>query len=227
MLLPDREAEHFWKKRLARMKSHFEIKEDCLNMAEKKNGVEIDGFSFASPIEAEVAAKEAEGVKFIKEKADMNNPDMVLNIYNKMIQQKLFETAVGYSYMKELQEYLVSIPFINKDEIRPIPIAHPTLEESLRKRSRRSEEKPKENVQKEQQVVNVNYKTRYRLTRALSIIFAVCIVAMFVITATTNNTTILNYEQEIINRYEAWETELTQREEAVRAKEIELGIEAE
>lgn len=198
-------------------------------MAEKKNGngVVIDGFSFASPVEAEVAAKEAEGVKFIKEKADMNNPDMVLNIYNKMIQQNLFETAVGYAYMKELQEYLQSIPFIKSEEIRPIPIQHPTLEESLRKRSRRSEDKTKENAKKEQQVVNVNYKTRYRLTSALCIVFAICIIAMFVITATTNNTTILNYEQEIIDRYEAWEIELTEREEAVQAKEIELGISAE
>lgn len=195
-------------------------------MSEKKNekGIEVSGFSFANPVEAEVAEREAEGVKFIKEKADMNNPDMVLNIYNKMIQQNLFETAVGYAYMKELQEYLQSIPFIKKEEIRPIPIAHPALEESLRRRTRRSGEKPKESMKKETQVVNVNYKTRYRLTRALSIIFAICIVAMFAITATTNNATILNYEQEIIDRYEAWETELTEREEAVRVKEIEFGI---
>lgn len=198
-------------------------------MSEKKNGngVVISGFSFANPAEAVQAEKEAEGVKFIKEKADMSNPDMVLNIYNKMIQQKLFETAVGYAYMKELQEYLQSIPFINSEDIKPIPILHPTLEESLRKRSRRSEEKPKEGGKKESQVVNVNYKTRYRLTSALSIIFAICIVAMFAITATTNNTTIVNYEQEIINRYEAWETELTEREEAVQEKEIELGIYAQ
>lgn len=48
--------------------------------------------------------------------------------------------------------------------------------------------------------------------------------AMFAITATTNNTTVLNYENQLINKYEAWEERLDQRQEAIEAKEKELGI---
>ena len=36
-----------------------------------------------------------------------------------------------------------------------------------------------------------------------------------------------NYEQEIINRYEEWESELNEREAILKAREAELGIVAE
>ena len=67
-------------------------------MAEKNSAV-IAGFVFENEAEAEQAAKEAEGVKYIKSKTDMDNPEMVLQIYNKIIRQKLFETAVGFTYL--------------------------------------------------------------------------------------------------------------------------------
>ena len=57
-----------------------------------------------------------------------------------------------------------------------------------------------------------------------ALILAACVVAMFAITATTNNTTVLNYENQLINKYEAWEERLDQRQEAIEAKEKELGI---
>ena len=47
---------------------------------------------------------------------------------------------------------------------------------------------------------------------------------MFFITASSNNLNILNYENELINRYEDWETQLLQREEAIEKREAELGI---
>lgn len=37
-------------------------------------------------------------------------------------------------------------------------------------------------------------------------------------------TNILNYENAILNKYAAWEQELTAREQAVREKEQESGI---
>lgn len=184
------------------------------------NGMMVDGFRFENEAEAAQALKEVEGVKYIKAKVDMDNPEMVLNIYRKMVQQRLFETTVGFSYMKELQEYLQSMPFINKEEILPIPVSHQTLEESLKKARRGETRKQPVKVEK---VTNPDYKRRYRMTRAISIILAICVVAMFVITATTNNTTILNYETELINKYEAWEQELNDREAALSEREQALN----
>ena len=110
---------------------------------QEKTSMVVEGFLFANEAEAAQARKEAEGVKYVKEKAQMDDPEMVLRIYNKMIQQRLFDTAVGYSYLKDLQEYLQSIPFIRKEDIFPIPVQHPQVEESLRKAKRVPAPKPK------------------------------------------------------------------------------------
>lgn len=60
---------------------------------QEKTSMVVEGFLFANEAEAAQARKEAEGVKYVKEKAQMDDPEMVLRIYNKMIQQRLFDTG--------------------------------------------------------------------------------------------------------------------------------------
>ena len=86
-------------------------------MPENTQRVSVGGFSFENKDEAEQAKKEIEGIRYIKTKTDMSDPDVILQVYNKMIGQKLFETAVGYSYLKDLQEYLTTIPFIKNEDL--------------------------------------------------------------------------------------------------------------
>lgn len=204
-------------------------------MAEKNSAV-IAGFVFENEAEAEQAAKEAEGVKYIKSKTDMDNPEMVLQIYNKIIQQKLFETAVGFAYLKDLQEYLISIPYVAKEAVLPIPVSHKALEKNIRKKLKVTA-KTKDTSQKmpPQKALpheagnslgkrETAYRTKFRVTLLLAVIMAVSMTGMFFITASSNNLNILNYENELINRYENWETQLLQREEAIEKREVELGI---
>ena len=40
-----------------------------------------------------------------------------------------------------------------------------------------------------------------------------------------NSVTIVNYENEIINKYEDWEKDLKEREAVIMQREAELGIE--
>lgn len=190
-------------------------------MSDKKEKMIISGFAFSNKAEAEQAIKEAEGVKFIKEKMDMDKPEMVLEIYNKMVQQNLFETAVGFSYLKDLQEYLQSIPFIKKENILPIPVQHPILEEQMRKN--RPAAKPKQSEKGKERYTNIDYKNRYRVMRTVAVGLLICVVAMFAISATAGSPTILNYEQELINRYAEWEEELSEREAWILEREAELG----
>lgn len=193
-------------------------------MSERKSELEIviDGFCFALEEEAEQAKKEVEGVAYIREKNDMENPEMVLQIYNKIIQQKLFETAVGYSYLRELQEYLKSVPMIADEDILPIPVLHRMPgEASLDKRS---SGRNGNTENKERRIAHADYKKKFQVTLFVSIVLVICVAAMFLVAATANNSTILNYETNIINKYENWEQELTERENAVREREQELGI---
>lgn len=193
-------------------------------MSDEKEKMIVNGFVFANEAEARQAEKEVEGVKFIKEKMDMDKPETVLEIYNKMVRQKLFETAVGFAYLKELQEYLQTTPSVNKEDILPIQVEHPILEEEMRKNCAAS--KPKQQKAKEH-YSNIDYKNRYRVMRTIALVLLICVMAMFVISATAGSPTILNYEQEIIDRYAEWEAELSEREAALVEREEALGIKTE
>ena len=205
---------------------------------EEKNSTVIAGFLFENEAEAEQAAKEAEGVKYIKSKTDMDNPEMVLQIYNKIVQQKLFETAVGFAYLKDLQDYLISIPYVAKDAVLPIPVSHKALEKNIRKKlkltAKTKDTSPKAAPQRAGKPLGKQetaYRAKFHFTLILALIMAVSMAGMFFITASSNNLNILNYENELINRYEDWETELEEREAAIEEREAaieereaELGI---
>ena len=182
---------------------------------QEKTSMVVEGFLFANEAEAAQARKEAEGVKYVKEKAQMDDPEMVLRIYNKMIQQRLFDTAVGYSYLKDLQEYLQSIPVYPEGRYFPDSGAA----SAGGGESPQGEARAGTKAEDADRGKNADYRRRYRIVRWIAFILAVCVVAMFAITATTNNTTVLNYENQLINKYEAWEERLDQRQEAIEAKE--------
>ena len=205
-------------------------------MPGKTEKIRVGGFSFENKDEAEQAGKEVEGIKYIKSKTDMAGPEIMWRVYKKMIEQQLFETAVGYSYLKDLQEYLTTIPFIKNEDILPIPVTHPRLEDSLKRQKREIAQKEHareaQAKKRERQQAKIDKKAletasseKLRISRWMNIILAICIVAMFIITLTSDSPTILDYQSKLLNRYSAWEQELSEREKAVIEKEHQLGIE--
>lgn len=207
-------------------------------MPENTQRVSVGGFSFENKDEAEQAKKEIEGIRYIKTKTDMNDPEVILQVYNKMIGQKLFETAVGYSYLKDLQEYLTTIPFIKNEDILPIPVTHPRLEESLKKQKREIAQKERVRAvrarQHEKKLAKIDRKAletesygKLRISLCVNIILVVCVVAMFAMALTSDSPTIVDYQSKLLNRYASWEQELTEREKAVSEKEQELGIQVD
>lgn len=200
-------------------------------MKTNENQMKVGGFLFENADEAQQALKEVEGIKYIRSKTDMDNPELVLQVYNKMVEQKLFETAVGYSYLKDLQEYLTTIPYIKNEDILSIPVNHKKLEESLKKQKIEIAQKERKRIakirQKEKQAqkeTESGRKKKLTISVWCNFILAICIVCMFLITMTSDNPTIIDYQSKILDKYAAWEQELTERERAVTEKEQELGI---
>lgn len=161
-----------------------------------------------------------------------------MQVYNKMIGQKLFETAVGYSYLKDLQEYLTTIPFIKNEDILPIPVTHPRLEESLKKQKREIAQKERVRAvrarQREKNLAKIDRKAletessgKLKISLCVNAILVVCVVAMFAMALTSDSPTIVDYQSKLLNRYASWEQELTEREKAVSEKERELGIQVD
>ena len=65
---------------------------------------------------------------------------------------------------------------------------------------------------------------RLKVARIMNLILIGAIIVMFVITLNGENPNILNYENALVNKYSAWEEELTERERVVREREKSLNI---
>lgn len=172
----------------------------------------VEGYSFTDENMAKQARTEAEGVQYVKARTDMSKPDQVFNVYHRLLQQKMFQTPIGYAYLKELQDYLKTIPGIHSEDIKPIPIAANLVVSDTRGISDRWRRR----LEKEQ--------NKLRMSLVANFAFAVSILLMFLIAATSGQTTILNYEKKLQDRYAQWEQQLTQREKAIREEEQELEL---
>ena len=167
----------------------------------------VCNYDFESEEMAKAAEGEAEAIRYLREQTRMDDPDVVLKLYNKLLDEEYFATQIGISFLVELQEYLHTIPYIKNEDVRPIPITKTAIirEPAKRKRGDKS------------------YKAQYRLTLFLSIVFGIIIVGMFGITYFSgNNVNMFNYEQSLIERYEGWEAELDAREAELDAREAEI-----
>ena len=194
-------------------------------MEQLQETYEAGGFVFRTKKEAELAQREIEGTKYLRQKLDMENPNAVFSIYQNLIEQDLFETPVGYCFLKELRDYLLMIPAISNEEVLAIPIRYPQTEEEEKKqkkeqkkeeqRKERQREKEKAKNKKEQKKEGKNYKGRCQFFMVTSLILLISVVSMMLLAATSDNVNILNYENKLIDKYSSWEQELEEREQAV------------
>lgn len=175
-------------------------------MSEKKKEYIVNGFVFHKTELAEKARREVEGIKFVKSKTDMENPGMVLRVYNRLVEQRMFETPVGIGYMRELQDYLLAVPAIPREEVLPIPV---------------------------EEIIQADFASAGKKNRGVglaasvvvNVILAVAMAVMVVLSLSSNLPTVINYENQLLDKYSGWEQELSEREKAVKIRERELGLE--
>lgn len=83
----------------------------------------VEGFVFTEEAAAQKAYQEAESIQYVKNRIDMENPRMVLEMYHKLIAEHVFETPVGIMYLKELRDYLSMLPEMKGEKLEPIETA--------------------------------------------------------------------------------------------------------
>ena len=189
--------------------------------SEKQNQNQTDkvvsGFAFYSEKDAKLAEQERQKIAYLDKRIDRSDPESVLVIYKKALEERVFRTPVGLEYLRELQMELQSAKEQLGEEIPPIPLW--TNFADIRGKTaptRRRIQPPDENT---------NKNAAFRLSLVMNIVMIVAIIAMFIITLNSDQPNILNYEKNIQNKYAAWEQELTEREQTIREKERELHIE--
>ena len=179
----------------------------------------VGGYEFNTKEDAQLAKDELNAIKYVSAKTNTKDTKQVYNLYNKIIERKLFSTQIGMNYLKQLQTFLYKSSEIPNDKIQPIPINADT-QEALDKR--------KEQIEFKSELRNLSiqvakYRNNFIRAMVLNIILVIVIIAMFVILKTSSNPNILNYEVTIQNRYAQWQQELQSEEESLKAREQELN----
>lgn len=191
----------------------------------------VEGYRFLSTEEAKKAARELAKIKALDEKLDEDNHAAVKALYIKAVDQQVFETQIGFAYLRNLQSYLITEGALLPDE-KPLPVLYSKMQQeeeiSRIKEEYYTREKELEKVTEgklaAQKKLVLEAKQKCRSFMIVSAVLAVMVAGMFLITLTGKNETILNYKKAITNQYAEWEQELQEREAAVRRKELELNI---
>ena len=191
----------------------------------------VGNYEFETQAQANVAQKELEGVRYIRSQTNMDDPDVVLQLYNSLILKEVFVTPVGFDFLRQLQEYLNTIPYIKNEDILPIPVYRPELveeedpeqEKQVRDRAQKRHRKKAKELRAQKKRKNRDYHGAYLVSTFFAVVFALVIAGMFVITyLSDDNVNILNYENTIIDKYEDWQKALDQRERQLDQRESEL-----
>lgn len=177
-----------------------------------------EGYLFMNEADAALAAQEKKKIAYLEKHLDYHSPENVLRVYKKAVLERVFRTPVGIEYLRRLQRALIQCGEFEETDIPPIAL-YATYE--VRMRDSYAPVRPRVQPAKKKgtpwQVLSV----------ILNIFLLLAVVCMFAITLKSENPNILNYEKQLVNKYAAWEQELTEREQTIREKERELKIEAE
>ncbi|MCM1105603.1 MAG: hypothetical protein NC355_01540 [Blautia sp.] len=191
-------------------------------------GYRVEGFTFGTEEEARLAKKEAEGIKYILGRNDMEDPGTVLRLYNRLIEKEVFSTPVGFRFLGELRRGLLKLPYMQAEHLRPLPVYQPgkpaeEKREPLQAQTVKRRVMEEEEAEEEEAEVEKSYYRPFLASTFLAVVFALALLGVFIITAVSkDNTTILNYENSLIDKYESWDRQLTERERELERREAEL-----
>ena len=184
---------------------------------ERKAEWEVGGFQFGSEKDVELAKIEQDKIAYLEKRIQYDQPESVLSVYNKAIANKIFQTPIGFQFLQKLHDFLTEQGLADRASSIPLYQVYsydPQEEVAVHTAKRR--------VQPSQYR---ELRSKLRRSVILNLLLIVMVVAMFVITLTSNHPNILNYERVLTDKYAGWEQELTERENAVREKERALQME--
>jgi len=195
----------------------------------------IGGYIFDDENKAKKAAKELKAVEYILGQIRDSDENAVLTVYKKLLNQRMFSTEIGMSFLAQLRQNLLDSEVFTPEDIPPVysleePPKDVTPEEKTEDTNSFSDEKvskaKKEKADKKVVAKVTNDSSEIKRLKAINkvlLIFCIalllCVLGMFYVSTTINSPTILDYEEKLIDKYSSWEQDLTEREEAIREKE--------
>lgn len=179
---------------------------------ERKAEWEVGGFQFGSEKDVELAKKEQDKISFLEKRMRYDQPETVLAVYNKAVENRIFQTPVGFQYLQKLHDFLTEQGL--GENARSIPLYQVYSYDPS------EEVKPRIAQRRVQPSQYKQLRASLRKSIILNIFLIILVIAMFAITMTADQPNILNYERALLDKYAGWEQELTQREAELREQEM-------
>jgi len=182
-------------------------------MDKKEDELVVGGYRFATIADAETARMEEKKVENLDRHLDYRQPQNVLLVYNRALDNKVFLTPIGFACLQKMQSEMArwGVPV---DKIRPIPLYGTFSNKTERNSSIRKSiaaRHPK-----------IEYRGRFITSVLINVILILLIIAMVAVSWRSDTPNIVNYRTAVVNEYSQWEQELTERENALREAERRL-----
>lgn len=175
----------------------------------------VGGYRFGTVADAETARMEQKKIASVEQHLDYHKPQSVLLVYNKAIDNRIFLTPLGMSYLHRMQSQMVKCG-VPKEKIKPIPL-YATF-------SNKTENNSSIRRSMESRGSKAEYKGSFITSVCVNVLLALALTAMIVLAYVSEVPTIVNYRTAIENEYSEWEQQLTEREQAVREAERMLDM---
>lgn len=176
----------------------------------------VEGYRFKTQEDAKLAELETKKVKYIEDRMNYEQPDRVLTVYKKALEERTFQTPIGMGYMEKLHDFLENNEAVT-EPVPPIPLQK-HYSRQIREVTNPAKKRIKERKKRDE------LKQKYVTSLILNIILVILVLLMFYIAIDSENPNVINYKNAVTNKYAEWEQELTEREKAVREKEKELKL---
>lgn len=187
-----------------------------VNDTMSENEHKIAGYYFADTHAFKEAKREAETVEYIRANTDLNNMNKTLKLYHKLVERNTLKTVIGYEFLKELKLRIIAGGIITEDSLPPIKIERE--EKEIRAYSGEIDHDAE---QRHLEMIE-NYRMKLRNSIIVSAFLLVIILAMIVISIFSDRSKFVNNENQILDKYSAWEEQLDAREKALDDREKAL-----
>lgn len=186
----------------------------------KENELVVGGYSFETQEEYEKALEEKKSIENLMKKVNLEKKELLVALYSGLVTQNKLSTVIGLEYLCRLRDVIVNKKYAKASELRPIQTGTFKTEKAVGYRLSDMQQKLDE-----QKKETLKYRGRVKSLIICNIILFIVIGIMMYIATTGNNVNVINYEHKLVDKYAAWESQLTERENQVREAEKRLGIE--
>lgn len=189
---------------------------------ENAENYRVGKYQFELREDYEVALQEKKGVEYLHNQLDYGDINKVLNTYNELISKRIFYTPIGIEYVNKLRGLILSDGSVDTTKLLPLYVPS-----GRRKDSDRVEKYISRKYKDQMKGLDTSVKKLKSTNAFLGMLVAfliAIIVAMFIITAKSDNPNILNYERVLQDRYATWAEDLAEKEEELREWERELEL---